>query len=702
MFGEKNPEDEVICLVPGLGRAGYSLRDPCALSTLSLVSFVISSGIFFEHFCIGFLDSHAKGKLAPLVHVLLSELTLMGGMGLVTFFIGKTGSLKTISQHIFHDDLELNEMLENIHMILFLIIVIFLAEALFLIMLAKRQERHWKTSNNASVVDPKGVINRYSAHVARKKGNVNKNIWFEGKIERDASFLAIRVRFLSMCKLSGLELGPDFPLDQYLGSVYGKAIGGLVDIPVRTFFSIWMVFSLSWFLHASLSPQMYTLSVIVMGWILSAAAILLLLKLRKIQYHITPELIRKHALEKHSNTVEAFNGGASDCPLLTRDDTNGTVLSKYISNLHEIPHHLLQPPYIEHFQTIEGKAHLKKFRKKSLFSKLLAFVLGAKTRFPNKHEALFWEGASGPQLLQFLTQILLSLIAVYLSYLFIALLPAIFEVDENTIGLTTLSARIAVAFATVLPILPCIFFAEEIVQLLVLVTCLEYMIDKTIVTNVKVAEKKVRAVRALKLLRGVRREVLANYNAGAVNNNRMETRGQGKEDDDLKAEDKKLRADWHHVFDSFDIDGNGEISHEEFFCLLEALNLCDSEEEAENIKNVMDQDNNGSITFNEFFHWATLHCKSDAQEASNENIETTVDVLFSMLDEDKSGTITHTNFKLAMKRMHIDFSDADAKAIMDDVDKDGDGVLNKEELKMLLTSDLNHVRDNNSKSNEKV
>lgn len=226
-------DEEIQCSLPGLSAAGAGLHDnPCAVSTLSLVSVLIVFGISFEHFFIGFLDKHAEGTLAPLVHVLLSELTLMGGLGLVVFVMGKTDSLESLSRHFLKDETELNEMLENLHMILFLVVIVFLLQALFLIWVAKRQEKSWHNANKLAICNPQSLIQNHFKEIRKSKRLCSGN---GQKVTHDQlSFLALRTRFIVTSRKNGINLTPDFSFDQYLGILYGHMIGEFVDIPVKT------------------------------------------------------------------------------------------------------------------------------------------------------------------------------------------------------------------------------------------------------------------------------------------------------------------------------------------------------------------------------------------------------------------------------------------------------------------------------------
>ena len=66
--------------------------------------------------------------------------------------------------------------------------------------------------------------------------------------------------------------------------------------------------------------------------------------------------------------------------------------------------------------------------------------------------------------------------------------------------------------------------------------------------------------------------------------------------------DKDL-GELRRQFDTFDVDGNGEISYEEFVSLLEAIGPRPTEEEAQLAFTVIDVENDGAVRFAEFVKW---------------------------------------------------------------------------------------------------
>lgn len=56
-------------------------------------------------------------------------------------------------------------------------------------------------------------------------------------------------------------------------------------------------------------------------------------------------------------------------------------------------------------------------------------------------------------------------------------------------------------------------------------------------------------------------------------------------------------------FDKFDRDRNGRIDYEEFRALLESIGPQPTEEEAQLAFSIIDTEENGDVSFDEFAHW---------------------------------------------------------------------------------------------------
>ena len=98
----------------------------------------------------------------------------------------------------------------------------------------------------------------------------------------------------------------------------------------------------------------------------------------------------------------------------------------------------------------------------------------------------------------------------------------------------------------------------------------------------------------------------------------------------------------------------------------------------------LDSNNKGGVAFNEFFVWfVTQQAKIERQ-----SIETYAHSLFEMVDRDHSGTVTASEFALAVKKMG-DYTgqgvtEDDIHMLIREIDEDEDNMINEEEFADLL------------------
>ena len=88
----------------------------------------------------------------PVLESFYAEMTLLGFIGLVFFFIAKFNALGPLSEELFDEEHELNEMFEMVHMVLFLVMMIFLVQIIFQLRIASSLETKWRTLENRAMM----------------------------------------------------------------------------------------------------------------------------------------------------------------------------------------------------------------------------------------------------------------------------------------------------------------------------------------------------------------------------------------------------------------------------------------------------------------------------------------------------------------------------------------------------------------------
>ncbi|KAK8639288.1 hypothetical protein V6N13_137676 [Hibiscus sabdariffa] len=136
------------------------------------------------------------------------------------------------------------------------------------------------------------------------------------------------------------------------------------------------------------------------------------------------------------------------------------------------------------------------------------------------------------------------------------------------------------------------------------------------------------------------------------------------------------------VFNKFDKNGDGKISREELKSVLGALGSTPSSDEVDRIMWAMDKDGNGYVDLDEFIAFQGTSVNGDDAQCANKELKDA----FDMYDLDKNGLISANELHAVMKRLGEKCSLSDCRRMISQVDKDGDGNVNFEEFKKMMTN----------------
>jgi calcium-dependent protein kinase len=133
------------------------------------------------------------------------------------------------------------------------------------------------------------------------------------------------------------------------------------------------------------------------------------------------------------------------------------------------------------------------------------------------------------------------------------------------------------------------------------------------------------------------------------------------------------------LFNQIDVNDDGRINKDELYNgLKDQLRIKNLKKEVDIIFKKLDMDGNGSIEYEEFIRAAV----NKDFFISDEIIE----FAFKFFDKDNSGEITYDEIKEVFKDSMIKSSkeEISLKKIIDEVDKNGDGVISYEEFSLIM------------------
>jgi calcium-binding protein CML len=197
----------------------------------------------------------------PFVNTVFSELTTLGFIGLLLFVVTKLEVLAALSSAFLGDEAELQESIEELHMALFLFILIFLVLCCALLKLGLLVQAEWREFERGHSDIPAVV----SDYVLSTEPPLPTSGWFERcatwlsrdlaarKAHREMVYLALRRRFVDyrsnhpdpeMAKMLAKEfqLNRDdaarFPFNEYLSIISGEVMGRLIAIDLPTWVAL--------------------------------------------------------------------------------------------------------------------------------------------------------------------------------------------------------------------------------------------------------------------------------------------------------------------------------------------------------------------------------------------------------------------------------------------------------------------------------
>ncbi|GLU10681.1 hypothetical protein SLE2022_274670 [Rubroshorea leprosula] len=137
------------------------------------------------------------------------------------------------------------------------------------------------------------------------------------------------------------------------------------------------------------------------------------------------------------------------------------------------------------------------------------------------------------------------------------------------------------------------------------------------------------------------------------------------------------------IFNKYDKNGDGKISFEELKEILGALEFSSSSEEVKRVMSELDTDGDGSVDLDEFI---AFHTQSSGSSSSSADNSKELKEAFDTYDLDKNGLISASELHEVLKKLGEKCTLSDCQRMISQVDKDGDGNVNFEEFKKMMSN----------------
>ncbi|XXG51175.1 hypothetical protein AAC387_Pa02g5007 [Persea americana] len=135
------------------------------------------------------------------------------------------------------------------------------------------------------------------------------------------------------------------------------------------------------------------------------------------------------------------------------------------------------------------------------------------------------------------------------------------------------------------------------------------------------------------------------------------------------------------VFQKFDANSDGKISWYELGSIMNSLGHPASEEELQRMVKEADSDGDGFIDLNEFIE---LNTNGIDRMAALEDLKNA----FLIFDMDRDGSISPEELQMVLRSLGDESSMDDCRKMINGVDCNGDGLIDFEEFKIMMTRSL--------------
>uniref|UniRef100_A0ACD5XFR9 Uncharacterized protein n=1 Tax=Avena sativa TaxID=4498 RepID=A0ACD5XFR9_AVESA len=141
---------------------------------------------------------------------------------------------------------------------------------------------------------------------------------------------------------------------------------------------------------------------------------------------------------------------------------------------------------------------------------------------------------------------------------------------------------------------------------------------------------------------------------------------------------RTAEEEMERVFRKFDANGDGRISRPELAAMFESVGHAATDDELSRVMAEADADSDGFISLDEF---ATLNATACGDDAA---VEEDLRLAFKVFDADGSGAISATELARVLHSLGEKATVSQCRRMIEGVDKNGDGLINFEEFKVML------------------
>jgi calmodulin len=461
----------------------------------------------------------------------------------------------------------LEELVEDVHMVFFLVAVIFLFNSIMLVFMGSRQKNLWRRYEEEAGdgLERERAVERYNQAIAQSSSSAfawcHPMRWYRGYMARvNLRYHALRLEFVKSDSSDrhgahvtqeerdqmSKHVTQTFDFAEYLSLQLGEVLGELVEITPRTWIGLWIMFVCLWVAY-KMDTEVAFIVLVLFGYLDCLGMYVVYRRCLWIQRLLTPEWCTMH--------IEGSVTPVGEHSPLLRFTTQSSLNSRFSEESYgedDLPYLAREVPYIG------MSTFWRKF-----------YGVGEDTLYVDHHNSLFWFGHHGRHFLIFLMRFYFLVIAVLLSVFAVEFGPSIVKYDSTPIAAFKM-------IAVLLPVAGLHTLMRFTYGIYIEISNIELLTNPKIVMKVVRLQKTQQTLRVLRLLSSLRTAAglrkarrATSISLGTRTSSilveqlrKLKKRRRFIGVQDIKRQ-QQIRISGGRVFDLIDTDKSGTVDYEE-------------------------------------------------------------------------------------------------------------------------------------------
>lgn len=615
-----------------------------------------------------YLSSLSFYALSRQVASLFREMTVLGFLSITLFLIEVAGLLPRISQDVFNHSEEgkdrLKEVFEEVHYLLFAVMVLFICQVLVLLWMALRVVNLWRRMNTESQ-NPTDVQKWGIAYLEQDPNALLNRCFFQrSSAETFFEFYSLRKEFIQNRQPfhpfdfaeQSKQLPIHFDYAEYLAICFGNFLSQIIELPPSCWIVVWFTVAIfyCYWLIVDGDLELFAVGVVVFGLMDLVALIKLQQKCNCILKKLCnpadfPKKYQLHDFRVDVKVVIAANR-------LLRHHSKRHGLGEETRTTEP----LISEPLISEpdHSSLPAWTAMKPYKVPKLLKHLFDDIV------PNRHFSLFWFGK--PDFNIALLRFHLLIKSIYVAIVLAVIFPEALKEYGASVALIFLFCSMSIVFWEYS------FVLKDLVAVMCHISYCGMLRNIPALEEVLRKQKARRAISAIMMMTSL------------VKHTKTENLEDMKkcigQEDLLNGISQADINEIGSVFDMYDEDGSGEIDREELRKVMVSLGLSVSGDEFDAMFAVLDRNSDGVVSRNEFIRWHVLN-----REAKRSDMKIIARQMFDIFDKDGNGSIKVSELVEGLHGLKHGLSTDEIVALASELaNEDGDITLHEFEGIILL------------------